>query len=1054
MRFPRITTLSVSLVLLTLAALGQSPNGNINGLVLDPTNRVIAGAEIVAVNDVTGVQFTTKTNDEGVYVLVNLPPGPYRLQVSKVGFKTIVKPDIVVHLQDALALNFTLPVGASLEVVTVQGGSPLISTENATVSTVVDRKYVENMPLNGRSFQDLILLTPGIVTNNPQASARSGDFGEFSVNGQRTQSNTYSVDGVSMNLNAPTGSVLSAGNSGSLPALTVLGTTQGLVSVDALEEFRVQSSTYSAEYGRTPGGQFSFITRSGTNQFHGSAFDYLRNDIFDAGDWFNGRFGLRKPPLRQNDFGGTLGGPVNIPGTYNGKNRTFFFFSYEGLRLIQPQPASTSTVPSVSLRATAPASLQPALAAFPLPACPAVPTTPCTTDFGDGLGEFVGAWSNPSSIDAYSVRLDHFIGQKARLFFRFGETPSHQGIRAGGAFADPAVLQHISAQSRTYTLGLSTAGTGRWTNEFRLNYGSAHSSAFQQITAFHGSEAADLAQSHGLSAADYSVVVFMSFSNFADNASLVTGRTEGLQRQWNITDQSTLALGSHRLKLGVDLRRLTPVQSLGSPNVFYEYLSDASVNANSADFASAQSTIQARPSFLNFSAFADDTWQPSPRLNLSLGIRWEVNPAPGAAKGNLPYTIAGDIGAPASLSLAPRGTPLWRTSWYNFAPRLGGAYVLRNRAASETVLRGGVGIFFDTGQQEGTFGYNGAGFSGSASYFGAAYPLDPSQIAPPIVNPPVGPGLLAYGFEPHLQLPFTWQWNISLQQAMGQAQAFTVTYVGANGRRLLQTNQLNLAAVNPQIGTLIFIKNGLTSDYDALQAQFQRRLVHGLQALGSYTWGHAIDYGSQDGAFPYKRGNSNFDVRQSVSAALSYELPKEFHGAIARKLLNGWALDSRFAARTGFPVTLDGPRRINTATLQSYNAGLDLIGSQKVYSYGQQFPGGRRINPDAFALPAADQVGDAPRNFVRGFGAWQMDLAIRREFPLYEALKLQLRAEAFNVFNHPNFGTINSTLCASSDPLCTFGQATSTLAQSLGGLSPLYQLGGPRSLQFALKVIF
>ena len=259
--------------------------------------------------------------------------------------------------------------------------------------------------------------------------------------------------------------------------------------------------------------------------------------------------------------------------------------------------------------------------------------------------------------------------------------------------------------------------------------------------------------------------------------------------------------------------------------------------------------------------------------------------------------------------------------------------------------------------------------------------------------------------------------------------------------------------MNPQIGTLIFINNGLTSDYNALQAQFQRRLAQGLQALGSYTWGHAIDYGSQDGAFPYTRGNSNFDVRQSISAAFSYELPTQYQQPIARKFLNGWALDTRFAARTGFPVTLDGPRRINPATLQSYNAGLDLVGAQPLYDYGQ-FPGGRRINPEAFALPAADQVGSAPRNFVRGFGAWQMDLAIRREFPLHEALKLQLRAEAFNIFNHPNFGTINSTHCAASDPLCTFGQATSTLAQSLGGLSPLYQLGGPRSVQFALRVVF
>src|ERR1700733_2836023 len=199
MPFPRIAfpLLLWSVLLLVLRAAGQSPNENINGIILDPTSRVIAGAEIIAVNDLTGVQFTTKTNNDGVYVLPNLPPGPYRLQVSRVGFKTIVKPDIVLNVQDALSVNFTLPIGALLETVTVQGGAPSVNTTDGTVSTVVDQNYVANMPLNGRSFQDLILLTPGVVTNTPQQGGSTGSTGEFSVNGQRTESNYYTVDGVS-----------------------------------------------------------------------------------------------------------------------------------------------------------------------------------------------------------------------------------------------------------------------------------------------------------------------------------------------------------------------------------------------------------------------------------------------------------------------------------------------------------------------------------------------------------------------------------------------------------------------------------------------------------------------------------------------------------------------------------------------------------------------------------------------------------------------------------------------------------------------------------------
>src|SRR5208283_30989 len=203
------------------------------------------------------VQYSGKTNGEGYYVVPNIPPGTYRIQVSNSGFKTIIKPDIVIHVQDALAINFTLPIGSASEVVTVEGGTSMINTTDASVSTVVDRTYVENMPLNGRSFQDLILLTPGVVTTSPQSSAALGESGEFSVNGQRTDSNYYSIDGVSANVGATAGSNFynGSGVSGSIPAATALGTTQALVSVDALEEFRVQSSSYSAEYGRNPGGQ-------------------------------------------------------------------------------------------------------------------------------------------------------------------------------------------------------------------------------------------------------------------------------------------------------------------------------------------------------------------------------------------------------------------------------------------------------------------------------------------------------------------------------------------------------------------------------------------------------------------------------------------------------------------------------------------------------------------------------------------------------------------------------------------------------------------------------
>ena len=207
-RFPRIAFLFACAVSLALPLAAQSPNGTINGRVLDPSNKVIGGADILVINDATGVKYSGKTNDDGIYVVPNLPPGPYRLQVSKVGFKTLIKPDIVLNIQDALSINFTLPVGAVFETVTVEGGASMINTTDASVSTVIDQTYVENMPLNGRSFQDLILLTPGVVTQTPPESVPSawlGQTGEFSVNGQRTESNYYTVDGVSANVGAAAG---------------------------------------------------------------------------------------------------------------------------------------------------------------------------------------------------------------------------------------------------------------------------------------------------------------------------------------------------------------------------------------------------------------------------------------------------------------------------------------------------------------------------------------------------------------------------------------------------------------------------------------------------------------------------------------------------------------------------------------------------------------------------------------------------------------------------------------------------------------------------------
>ena len=254
----------------------------------------------------TGIRYPGTTNGEGIYAVPNLPPGPYRIQVSKTGFKTLIKPDVVLNVQSAVAINFTLPVGAISETLTVKGGAPLVNTESGSVSTVIDRSMVENLPLNGRTFNMLLQLTPGVVI----AQAASNNQGQFSVAGQRTSANNFLIDGVSANFGvAPTVGLGTTGT-GAAQAFGALGGTSSLISVEALQEFRIETSSFAPEFGRSPGGQVIFTTRSGTNSFHGGLYEFFRNDVLDANNWFAIAAGEPRAAERYNNFGGYGGGPI------------------------------------------------------------------------------------------------------------------------------------------------------------------------------------------------------------------------------------------------------------------------------------------------------------------------------------------------------------------------------------------------------------------------------------------------------------------------------------------------------------------------------------------------------------------------------------------------------------------------------------------------------------------------------------------------------------------------------------------------------------------------
>lgn len=1051
-----LLALCVTVVLAAIPSILRADNGSatLTVTVIDSSGAVIPSAVVILRNVATDQRESVNTDGRGSLTFPFLKPAQYAVLVQKPGFNEVSVNDIVLSVGDNRELQVVMKVGSARQTVRVDGSGLTINTTDGSVSTVIDRKFVQNIPLNGRSFQGLILLTPGSITNSPQTSSRVGYSGEFSIDGQRTESNYYTVDGVSANVASPTGANAAAG--GSLPASTALGTTQSLVSVDALQEFRVDSSTYSAEYGRSPGGQFSMVTRSGTNHWHGTTFDYFRNDALDANSWFNDNTVpiTKKTAERQNDFGGTLGGPIRIPYLYNGVDHSFFFFSYEGLRLVQPSPATVNAVPDLTLRQSATGALQEALDAYPLP-------TPGYPDLVSGMGQFVGAWSHPSQADSTSIRLDQTIGQRLHMFFRFSNTPSSAASRGtSAAYGTPSVIYSNAYTARTYTLGTTATLSQRITNDFRLNFTTNDGINRYTDDTFGGAKPVDLFSLQGISSANSLIAVSLGFGGYYPELE-ESGALTGQQKQWNVVDTLAIEHGRHFLKVGMDWRRLTPTIPVEDSYPSYTFSSAAAVTANSVSSGAGRSYAAENPLYLNFSAFAQDEWKASSRFNISMGVRWDVNPAPSVTRGLKPYTVSGlsDI---ATMTLAPQGTSLWKTDWFSIAPRLGVAYVLHSDANWETVFRSGGGVFFDTGQQTGSYGFQGPGFS-ATNLFGASYskpasfPVAPALVTPTITNPPTSPYTYIFANPQHLQLPYTLQWSASIEQALGRSQTFTISYVGANGRKLLREDFASISKINPNFGYLYVFTNGLTSSYNALQVKFQRQVVRGLQVLGSYTWSHALDYGSYSAAFPYEHGNSDLDVRHNATAAVSYDLPHKVGSPLVRALTSDWGIDGRLTARTGFPVTLNGNSYVDPATEATIYGGLNRVANAPLFLYGGEYPGGRRINPEAFTVPLTGQPGNAPRNFVTGFGAIQGDVAIRRSFGIYDNLRGELRAEAFNVANHPNFGLIGATCGGAIGATCSnvqFGLATQILAQSLGTLSPLYQMGGPRSLQINFKLIF
>ncbi len=1087
------------------SAFAQLETATVSGQVVDPSGLSISAAQVKLVDIDRDTTTSATTNSSGLYTIPSVRPGRYRMEVTAAGFRVINVTGMTVNVQDHLEQNFKLAVGSVSESVTVESGAPLVDTESAAVSTVVDRQFAENLPLNGRSFQSLIQLTPGVVL-----TANNGlDTGQFSVNGQRANANYWMVDGVSANIGISASIAPGSGMAGTLGSTSVLGGTNSLVSVDALQEFRIQTSTFAPEFGRTPGGQISIVTRSGTNQFHGTVFDYFRNDALDANNWFNGF--TNTPPLpkakeRQNDFGGTFSGPIL-------KNNTFFFFSYEGLRLRLPQTALTF-VPDESFtpggttnsRQNALPALQPYFNAFPLPnpTSPEILCDPNTNSFCpssgiSGSAAFNASYSNPATLDAYSLRVDHKFNDRLNLFGRYNYSPSELTQR--GSSTSLSIVSPITITTQTATVGLTWAISPTAANELRFNYSSTDASNSSSLDNFGGAVPLGTLPFPSPFTAQNASLIFQVLGIGSLNAGV---NAHNQQRQLNMLDSISLQKGAHSLKFGADYRRLSP-RFGPHPYAQSAYFSDIpSAETGTMEYGAVDSSLPVTFLFRNLGVFAQDTWHIVPRLTITYGLRWDVDFVPSSISGPEFNAVAGfNLSDLSNLALAPSGSRPYKTKWGNLAPRIGLAYQVSQSQGWQTVLRGGFGVFYDLASSEaGSIAYNNFDaypFGSAKPLLGIPYggtstfPFSPTDASPALILPPTAsnPGVL-FAFDPSLGLPHTLQWNVAVEQGLGKQQTMTVSYVGAAGRRLLQTAEISEA--NPLFYYAQLVTNAGTSDYDALQLQYQRRLSRGLQGLASYTWSHSIDTASAGSIgngsnvlsalnSNVNRGPSDFDIRNAFSTGLTYDVPAPEGNAIAHALLRGWSTENIIQARSAPPVDVYYGNFYALSNGFFTDVRPDVVPGQPLYLYGSQCadvlvaplvpsgqpvpscPGGKGFNPAAFTSPPLnpttglpDNQGNLPRNALRGFGLTQWDFAVHREFPIHESLKLQFRAEMFNVLNHPNFGPPDGNL---ND--VTFGQSTQMLGQSLAGpggnlgsgaFDPLYQLGGPRSIQLGLKLSF
>jgi hypothetical protein len=682
---------------------------------------------------------------------------------------------------------------------------------------------------------------------------------------------------------------------------------------------------------------------------------------------------------------------------------------------------SSQPVPSDATRAAAPAWIQPALDLYPRANGP---------DLGNGLAAWYGRNVRPSQLDSGLARIDHALTSRATLFGRYNDSPSFNefGITQ---------INRLDLRFKSLTLGLNLRPGVHWTIDLRGNESQAEAESSWAPAGQTSASGCDLEpMTSYLFPAAGTCDALVRFS-IGGVGQVVTGR-EGTrrQRQFQFVESTAWKAGAHTVRFGVDYRRMVPVRrdATGVLSAIADNITSLTDKKNL--WLGSSPAISAATEVTELSLWAQDTWQISPRLLITPGLRWELNPSPAAT----PSTYFLD---PQTGTFFDRNNrALWPVAYTNFAPRLGAAW--RIRKSGRTVLRAGGGLFYDSSLSIATDLINSGPFS-ITQFTNGVYGFVSS--------------LLSFAFSPDLRLPRLTEWNFTLDQALGAHDILSIGYVGSVGRNLIR-REVGGPGNTPTALFATTTNNG-DSNYQGLQAQYRRKVLQGLQSLVSYSWSHSLDNDSSDAFLMWAgpgagaardHASSDFDLRHSLTASLTYELPARSAGSA--RWLGGWAIDSLVRARSGFPISVllnDQYQGIGLAN--AFRP--DRILNQPIWIDDAAVPGGRRLNPAAFQAAPAGMQGTLGRNSIAGFGMQQVDLALRREFRWQDRKVMQVRLEAFNVTNHANFADPVKFLSSA-----VFGQSTSMLNLMLGtgspgsGLSPILQSGGPRSLQATVRFRF